>query len=147
MWSQGDILNVVQHSFAGYSRRGFWSYFGNRHPHTVARSEGNAGLGSYGMIGNQSQLKSLRDHRQEQGRFHHRERSPDAEAGSAPKGKVRETRKLLGRLVSPAIGIELLGMVEETGIAVHDPWAHDHVCTHRKPVAGNLCFFPDADRK
>ena len=50
------------------------------------------------MAGNQAQLKTLRDRGQEQVRFHHGERSSDAQAGSAAEGEVGEVGKLLGAL-------------------------------------------------
>ena len=48
---------------------------------------------------------------------------------------------MLSCVPSPAVRIELLRMLKEAGIAVHDPWAHDHVRSHRKRVAAKFHLF------
>jgi hypothetical protein len=89
----------------------------------------------------QAKLKTPGNCGQEQVRFHHRERGPDAQARTASKGEVGEPGEALAGVRGPAVRVEMFRLFEETGIAVEDPGAHDNIRSRWKTIAAQLHFF------
>src|SRR5258708_37467601 len=87
------------------------------HTQSVPGSQGNSGLGLDRMAGDESETVALRDHSQDQQRFHHREILADALPLAAPEGEVRMLRPTGGAFRKEALGIECFGIVPEFRMA------------------------------
>src|SRR6201987_2150595 len=85
----------------------------------VFRTQGDRSQRRNLMFWNELKTELLSNRCQHHARFHQRKCVPDALARAAAKRKVRESRKLLGQTVLPALGAKLQRSIEPTCIAVY----------------------------
>src|SRR5262249_5253462 len=64
--------------------------------------------------------------RQHQHGLQERKAIPDANPGTPAKGEVGIFRQPLGLAFGPALRLELVWLIEETRVALHNPLAHHH---------------------
>ena len=98
------------------------------------------------MAGDQAQLKTLRDCGQKKIRFHHGEGGSNAQARAAAKGEVGEFSEIsLGCVSGSTVGIKLLGLLKETGVAMQyprDSSLHSLLAGMRKVQSARLLSLP-----
>src|SRR5262245_6600446 len=88
------------------------------HPYRHGGPQCDAGLHRDRYSLARLELPALRERCEHEDRFHPRERLADAHAGTGTEWKVREFRPRTLTFWQPAIGIEALGLDEESRIVV-----------------------------
>ena len=100
-------------------------------------TEGELGICPHLRPCRHAEMEALGDRCEREYQLHHCECVADAQAWTSAERKIRELRQGLDGLLTPALGLESLGLCEEARIAVDHPLAQEDCGAAPHPVAAD----------
>jgi hypothetical protein len=114
---------------------------------SMPRSQGDRREWHHRMSRNEPEPELLGDPRENQRRFHQRERVANALARPAPERKVRKTRQAFQQVALPPFGTKFVRRVVPSCVAMHGPLRKGNAGTLRHRVTCNLVVLDSRPRR